>query len=177
MFRIRPPIRAFRAPLRPSQTSPRCLRDHTSFRTYKQQRFGRGPQYKRFGSASGGIADLFFRWAARPTFYRDVGIITAGTGGVYVYNLEQVPVSGRRRFNIISPGLEERLGKSTVDQVKEQYEGQFLTDHDPRVRQVKHCSRYCTPHSVRSLPSPICSSANNTTTVNEYPKPPWYSLA
>jgi predicted Zn-dependent protease len=58
-------------------------------------------------------------------------------GGIYVYNLEEVPVSGRRRFNIISPSLEESLGKATVDQVKEQYQGQFLSDHDPRVRQVK----------------------------------------
>ncbi|KAH3961634.1 hypothetical protein HBI56_175940 [Parastagonospora nodorum] len=147
MFRIRPPLRAFQAPSRLSQTSPRCLRDHTSFRTYKQQRFSRGPQYKRFGSASGGIAGLFFRWAARPTFYRDVGIITAGTGGVYVYNLEQVPVSGRRRFNIISPGLEETLGKSTVDQVKEQYQGQFLSDSDPRVRKVKQVLERLLPYA------------------------------
>jgi hypothetical protein len=137
MFRIRPPFRAFQAPLRPTRVASRWPRDHISTRTYQEQRFGRGPQYKRFGSPSGGISGLFFRWAARPTFYRDIGIITAGTGGVYVYNLEQVPVSGRRRFNIISPGLEETLGKTTVEQVKEQYQGQFLSDHDPRVRQVK----------------------------------------
>lgn len=134
MFRIRPPLRPFQLSFRPSEP----LRTRAPFRTYQQQRFGRGPQYKRFGGAAkGGIAGFFFRWAARPTFYRDVGIITAGTGGVYVYNLEQVPVSGRRRFNIISPGMEESLGKATVDQVKEQYQGQFLSDHDPRARQVK----------------------------------------
>lgn len=137
MFRMRLPSRAFQAPFRPSQTTLRCLRDHVSFRTCQQQRFGGGPQYKRFRSPSGRVSGLFFRWAARPTFYRDVGIITAGAGGIYVFNLEQVPVSGRRRFNIISPGLEEILGKTTVDQVKEQYQGQFLSDHDPRVRKVK----------------------------------------
>jgi hypothetical protein len=136
MFRIRPPFRAFQAPFRPSQVRPRSLGDHVTFRTYQQQRFGGGPQYKRFGP-SGGVSGLFFRWAARPTFYRDVGIISAGAGGIYVFNLEQVPVSGRRRFNIIPPSLEESLGKSTVDQVKEQYQGQFLSDHDPRVRKVK----------------------------------------
>jgi hypothetical protein len=133
MFRIRPSLRAFQPPIRLSQP----LRNHAPFRTYQQQRFGGGPQYKRFGSSSGGLSGLFFRWAARPTFYRDVGLITVGTGGFYVYNLEEVPVSGRRRFNIISPGMEESMGKATVDQVKEQYRGQFLSDNDPRVLQVK----------------------------------------
>jgi hypothetical protein len=136
MFRIRPTFRAFQAPFRPSQISPQTIRNQVPFRAYQQQRFARGPQYKRFGSSP--AAGFFFRWAARPTFYRDVGLITAGAGGVYVYNLEEVPVSGRRRFNIISPQLEESLGKATVDQVKEQYQGQFLPDHDKRVQQVKH---------------------------------------
>lgn len=57
-------------------------------------------------------------------------------------------MSGRRRFNIISPGLEERLGKSTVDQVKEQYEGKFLSDRDPRVRQVKQVLERLLPYAV-----------------------------
>jgi hypothetical protein len=34
------------------------------------------------------------RWAARPTFYRDVGLISLGAGGFYVFNLEEVPVCG-----------------------------------------------------------------------------------
>ncbi|KAH7067719.1 peptidase family M48-domain-containing protein [Paraphoma chrysanthemicola] len=147
MSRIRPTFRAFQAPFRPTYPSPLFLRTNAPFRTYQQQRFGRGPQYKRFGSPSGGLAGLFFRWAARPTFYRDVGIITAGAGGVYVYNLEEVPVSGRRRFNIISPGLEETLGASTVEQVKEEYRGRFLPGHDPRVRQVKQVLERLLPYA------------------------------
>jgi hypothetical protein len=136
MFRPRP-FRAAQTLFRQSQALPQPLRSHVPFRAYKQQRFGRGPQYKRFDSPSGGVSGLFFRWAARPTFYREVGMITAGAGGVYVYNLEEVPVSGRRRFNIISPSLEESLGKSSVDEIKEQYQGQFLSAADPRVQQVK----------------------------------------
>jgi hypothetical protein len=127
MFRIRPAF-TIPPPLRP-------LRSHTLYRGYKQQRFNSGPQYKRF--VAGGLSGLFFRWAARPTFYRDVGLITTGAGGVYVYNLETVPVSGRRRFNLVTPGLEERLGRSTVDDIKQQYAGQILDVMDPRVRQVK----------------------------------------
>jgi hypothetical protein len=127
----------FQTPLKSSRIPQQTIRNHVPFRAYQQQRFNRGPQYKRFGSPAGGAAGLFFRWAARPTFYRDVGLITAGAGGVYVYNLEEVPVSGRRRFNIIPPQLEESLGKATVDQVKEQYQGLFLPDYDKRVQQVK----------------------------------------
>jgi hypothetical protein len=147
MFRIRPTFRAFQAPLRPTQASPNFFCNNVPFRTYQQQRFGRGPQYKGFGSPSGGLSGLFYRWAARPTFYRDVGLITAGAGGVYVYNLEEVPVSGRRRFNIISPALEETLGASTVEQVKEEYRGRFLPEHDARVRQVKKVLERLLPYA------------------------------
>jgi hypothetical protein len=37
------------------------------------------------------------RWAARPTFYRDVGLISLGGGGFYLYNLEEVPVRHTKR--------------------------------------------------------------------------------
>jgi hypothetical protein len=136
MFRPRP-LRAAQALFRQSKATQNSLRNHVPFRAYKQQSFGRGPQYKRFDSPSGGIGGLLFRWAARPTFYRDVGLITAGTGGVYLYNLEEVPVSGRRRFNIISPSLEASLGRASVDEVKEEYQGRILPEYDPRVQQVK----------------------------------------
>jgi hypothetical protein len=136
MFRIRPTARAFQPLYRSSSVFPQLQR-HVPIRTYKQQRFGGRPQYQRFGSAAGGVSGLFFRWAAKPTFYRDVGLITAGAGGIYVFNLEEVPVSGRRRFNIISPALEESMGKATADQVKQEYAGQFLPDNDRRVQMVR----------------------------------------
>jgi hypothetical protein len=63
--------------------------------------------------------------------------MSAGAGGIYLYNLEQVPVSGRRRFNIIPAQLEEMLGSSTVEEVRQQYAGRILPDSDVRVRQVK----------------------------------------
>lgn len=132
MHRIRP--RAFPSAFpRPAQTTL----NRAPFRNYQKLPFGRGgPQYQRF-SARSGVAGLFTRWAARPTFYRDVGVITAGAGTVYVLNLEQVPVSGRRRFNFIPAKIEEALGESTVEEIKQQYSGRFLPEHDPRVRQVK----------------------------------------
>jgi len=58
-------------------------------------------------------------------------------GGFYVYNLETVPVSGRRRFNIISPKTEEELGEQQYQQVLAQYRGQLVSDWDPRLRMVR----------------------------------------
>lgn len=52
-------------------------------------------------------------------------------------NIEEVPVSGRRRFNIISPDLEAYIATGTFEQIKETYRDAFLPDHDRRVQQVK----------------------------------------
>ncbi|OAL48462.1 hypothetical protein IQ07DRAFT_622891 [Pyrenochaeta sp. DS3sAY3a] len=157
MFRIRPPFRAFQLPPRPTHIPlrntqsplplrstqpthplPLPFRPNAPHRFYQKHPFNRRPQYKRFnGSASSGFLALLYRWAARPTFYRDIGLLTAGTATIYTYNLDTVPVSGRRRFNMISPALEESLGKATVEQVRQEYAGRILPDYDPRVQQVK----------------------------------------
>lgn len=132
MYRIQ--LRTFSSAFRrPAHFTP----NHASSRSYQKIPFGRdGPQYQRF-SARSGISSFFRNWAAKPTFYRDVGVITAGTGTVYVLNLEEVPVSGRRRFNFIPTKIEEALGESTVEEIKQQYAGHFLSDSDPRTRMVK----------------------------------------
>lgn len=138
MFRARPALRVLESPFqfRASQRSPVFVRLSPQTRFYQQAPFGRRPQYKRF-NASGGISAFLLRWAGRPTFYRDIGLITVGVGGVYVYNLEEVPVSGRRRFNIITPGMEEAMGRASVDQVRQEYQGRILPEYDPRVQKVK----------------------------------------
>ncbi|CAA9963421.1 hypothetical protein PTNB73_06917 [Pyrenophora teres f. teres] len=129
MYRIRPRFCA------PRSITP-SLRNHAQIRWYNRIG-GRGPQYKRFSASNSSYTDLLYRWAASPTFYRDVGIITAGSGGIYLYNLEEVPVSGRRRFNIIPPSLEAKLSESTVAQIKEEYKGRILPENDYRVQQVR----------------------------------------
>ncbi|KAH6625581.1 peptidase family M48-domain-containing protein [Boeremia exigua] len=128
---------------------PKQTFNHVPFRTYQKLPFGRSrPQYQRF-SARGGIASFFTNWAARPTFYRDVGLITAGGGTVYVLNLETVPVSGRRRFNFIPTKMEAALGESTVAEIKQQYAGRFLDDADPRSRLVKRVLERLLPFAFK----------------------------
>jgi hypothetical protein len=149
MYRIQTRFSTFQTPYRIAHSAYQPLRNHPHTRAYQKLPFGRGngPQYKRFTSPSGGLSGLLFRWAARPTFYRDVGLISAGTGGIYLYNLEEVPVSGRRRFNIISPGIEEALGRSSVEQVRQEYRGRILPDSDARVRQVKRVLERLLPYA------------------------------
>ena len=58
-----------------------------------------------------------------------------------------MPVSGRRRFNIISPGIEEALGQQSVEQVRQEYQGRILPDSDARVRQVKRVLERLLPYA------------------------------
>ena len=84
---FRPGFRAFESSFQSIRYQPK--KQYAQFRAYRQVRFGdKRPNNTRFQFAS----NLFMRWAARPTFYRDVGVLTVGTGGFYVYNLEEVPV-------------------------------------------------------------------------------------
>ncbi|KAL6704884.1 metalloendopeptidase [Coniothyrium glycines] len=147
MFRIRPPLSIEQMPFRPLFPRFALPRHNAPTRLVQQRQYGRGPQYKRFNSTTGGVSGLLHRWAARPTFYRDIGLITAGTGGVYVYNLEEVPVSGRRRFNIITPGMEEAMGRASVDEIKQTYRGRILPEYDPRVRMVKKVLHRLLPYA------------------------------
>ena len=92
-----------------------------------------GRSYSRFERTS----NIFARWSSRPTFYYEVGGLSAALGGFYVYNLEVVPVSGRRRFNIFGPDYERQMAQGEVEQILRQFKGELLSDWDPRVRQVK----------------------------------------
>lgn len=71
-------------------------------RTYANG-FGRGGgyQYSRFQQAGG----LMRRWAARPTFYYEVGGLAGACGGFYIYNLEVVPVSSDHQMQW-TPGID-----------------------------------------------------------------------
>jgi len=40
-----------------------------------------------------------------------VGVAILGGGTFYVYNLETVPVSGRRRFNFLSTEMEAQMAQ------------------------------------------------------------------
>lgn len=74
---------------------------------------------------------------ARPTFFLEVGSIGGVGGAIYIYNLEEVPVSGRKRFNIISPVLEEQIAEGRYKQMKQNHNGRILPESDNRVKQIR----------------------------------------
>jgi hypothetical protein len=80
---------------------------------------------------------VFQRWTASPSFYYQVGGLAVVGGGFYTYNLETVPVSGRKRFNFIGPEMEESLSKDQCAQILQEYRGRILPEYAPQARKVK----------------------------------------
>lgn len=69
----------------------------------------------------------------------------------YWYNLETVPVSGRRRFNCYSRGSVDELGKMQAKRIEYEVEhmqgGRFLPDNDPRTAMVRRVMNRLIPVS------------------------------
>ncbi|KAK6517861.1 hypothetical protein TWF506_005038 [Arthrobotrys conoides] len=91
------------------------------------------------------------RWAARPSFLLEAAGLGALTGGFYVYNLEEVPISGRRRFNIIPEDFLQSLSEDKNQEILNQYQGRILSETDPRYKQVRRVLEKLAPNS--GLPS------------------------
>jgi len=104
-------------------------------------------RYQQFAPIRRAVGSGFRRWRARPTFYYEAGGI-AGVGAVaYAYNLEEVPVSGRRRFNVVNQAWEHQLGEQQYQQVLQQFQGKILSDNDSRSRQVQRVLERLIPNS------------------------------
>jgi metalloendopeptidase OMA1, mitochondrial len=110
----------------------RQVKPKTQLRSASYQRFpGRGgQQYSRFGPA----ARAQYLWYN----YRPVVVGGGTAGGVfYVYNLETVPITGRRRFNCLSQSAEKALlGDSGYQQVLQEFQGKILPENHPYTQQV-----------------------------------------
>ena len=96
-------------------------------------RFPRQHRYQRFQSRTSSLRDL---WHNSPQFRLLIFTTSAGLLTVYVYNIEEVPVSGRKRFNIISPALETQLGKSTYQVTLKEFGPRILPRNHPASRMV-----------------------------------------
>lgn len=146
-------LRAARSPFHPPNLHPKGLSNAARLRcksqsrpfssTRSQQRqnpFGE-TRYQRFDNRSGArtppIITLLQRWSARQTFKYEVSGLAGGVGGVYLYNLETVPVSGRRRFNVVSEENERSMGQELYKQVMSEFGDKILPDNDPRSRLVQ----------------------------------------
>ena len=104
---------------------------------------GRRPQYNRFDRAR----QIRYLWQTSPLFRSSVLIISGVSGVFYVYNLETVSVSGRRRFNCISEEWEKRQSRGAFRQVMRQYRDQILPPYHPESRLVEQVVKRLLPAS------------------------------
>jgi predicted Zn-dependent protease len=86
-------------------------------------------------------------WANRPTFYYELGGLGGVCGGFYIYNLEPVAVSGRRRFNIVSPAREASMGTQMYAQTMNEFNGAILPEYSSEHRMVSRVLERLIPHS------------------------------
>jgi metalloendopeptidase OMA1, mitochondrial len=130
---------SFRAGFRSTpRTIPRGRASHPSPFLFRplQQRFA-SYQYQRFPGKDGKQQSWSnFGPAYRAQYiwrnYRSVVLVIGGGGGIfYVSNLEQVPLTGRRRFNIIGPELEKQVSNAGYEGILQQYRGKILPPNHP----------------------------------------------
>ncbi|KPI40118.1 Mitochondrial metalloendopeptidase OMA1 [Cyphellophora attinorum] len=102
----------------------------------QQTRFA--SRYQRFGNKNDGSQQSWSRFgpAYRVQYiwrnYRTTILLVSGGGVVvYAWNQESVPVTGRRRFNVVPPDLEKQIAGGQYDQIVSQFKGQILPPEHP----------------------------------------------
>lgn len=112
----------------------RSTRRHASYQRFPNRAgSGTGPSHGPYSS--------FAPYAKVQYIWRNyqAAVLVAGAGGTtfYVINLEQVPVTGRRRFNFISPERETSLvSDAAYQQTVDQFRGKILPREHPYTQLV-----------------------------------------
>ena len=137
---------AFRSTARPAWRTLQPLLQST-----QQARFA--SRYPRIGEkASSGQSWSNFGPAYRAQFiwrnYRTPVLVVSG-GGVafYVANQEQVPITGRRRFNVISPENEKQIAAGEYQNILSQFKGRIFPPEHPYTQAVAKVVERLLPHS------------------------------
>ncbi|KAK4546546.1 hypothetical protein LTR36_001763 [Oleoguttula mirabilis] len=130
-----------------------ALCQHVAARGWQQRAFAqstRKSQYRRqvfnYQTFLATLA-LLKRWAARPTFYYEVGGLTAACGAFYVANLEPVPISGRYRFRVVPYSWEASEGRQMYAQTMEEYGSKIMPASSREHRLVQRVLDRLVPHS------------------------------
>ena len=147
----RPPVRrSLHTFFTPNSSRRACTQWQTCFRQARsnaqqqQKRAYRRQLFNRNNIRATGT--LFRRWSQRPTFYYEAGGLAGVVGIFYISNVETVPVSGRRRFNVISDANEKWLGQMTLDQLLQEYQGQILPESSREHRMAVRVMERLIPH-------------------------------
>ena len=128
--------------IRPRFTFPSSIpsRQASRYRPYRPQP---PPRYNRFHKAQ----RLYQLWNISPEFRYGIAAVGAGCGIFYYVNLERVPISGRLRFNCISPALEDRIAGRKDQQVLEAYGNRVLPPDHPYSKMVTRVLKRLIPVS------------------------------
>ena len=133
------PSAMFHLPRRPATFSPSLLRHqpprvrHQSRSPWPGNGYRQQGQYNRFSRAQ----TIKLLWQNSPGFRYGVGAAGTGAVGFVGYNLETVPVSGRKRFNWVTPEYEEQMGMEQYEQVMREFGSQILPEWHPRTKYVQ----------------------------------------
>ena len=142
--------------LRIIRASPLLPKQHSRFASYKYQRFGG----QGGAGTQGGWRDP--RGAEKPysnfrpvyrvqyiwrNYRAAIVVVCSGGAVVYVYNLEEVPLTKRRRFNVVSPETEKTLGDSQYQQILNEFKGRILPSNHPYTELVARVMERLLPHS------------------------------
>ena len=86
-------------------------------------------------------------WNASPAFRALVAGGGLGAGAFVLYNVETVPVSGRRRFNWVGERVERRMGEARFEETLRQFRGKILPPHAPETVMARRVMERLVPNS------------------------------
>ena len=127
-----PPHPSFVPYRSPALHKPIALASKLPVRPASQWVRGPRPKYSRFSRVEG----LYALWRTSPAFRIGLGLVGVAGGIFYFANIEYVPVTGRRRFNFISPEQEASLAEEQYKAVMQEYDGKVLPPDHPYSRAV-----------------------------------------
>ncbi|MCJ1329847.1 hypothetical protein MMC10_006528 [Thelotrema lepadinum] len=90
---------------------------------------------------------LHYLWYTSPAFRFAVWGIGGAGSTFYVYNLEKVPGTGRRRFNWMSAETEKSLAQQNLAPLLQEYRGKILPEWAPETRLVMKVMERLIPNS------------------------------
>ncbi|PGH21615.1 hypothetical protein AJ80_03048 [Polytolypa hystricis UAMH7299] len=151
--------RAHISPTTPSPFLPHSNNPASSVQRRAQSHFPRGKteiyEYHRFGGRGGGRGRRGGGGGGMMWHYWDqYWHLIVGVGGVgvgfYVWNLEEVPMTGRRRFNCFTNAQELIIGQQTYEQMMQEFRPKILPDHHPDVVFVRRVlARLISPEQLQ----------------------------
>jgi len=139
MFAARLGLRSAARAARPTPSRLSGLRSKPQLSQQHRTIFNR-PRYRRFGEEEGQQYSNFGPIYRAQYIWRNYQpiILVAGAGGgtFYFLNLEEVPVTHRRRFNIISPATEKKIMSGGYEEILQEFQGKILPSNHPYTQMV-----------------------------------------